>query len=69
MENLATENKDTYAVATEMNAWAIGKQELKATRTWPYNTEMLRTIFISIMTPLVVGLSRLVAALLASGGF
>ena len=56
-------------MATEMNALAIGKQELKATRTWPYNTEMLRTIFISIITPLVVGLSWVVAAWLAGGGF
>ena len=68
LENLITENEDAYAVATQMNALAIAKQELKATRTWPYNTEMLRTLFISIMTQIAVGLSRLVAALLASGG-
>ena len=64
-----SDNQETLAVATEMNALAIGKQEIKAARTWPYNTEMLRTLSISILTPLAVGLSRLVAAFLAGGGF
>jgi hypothetical protein len=69
LRQLAASNQDTHFAATELNAWAVAKQEIKATRTWPYNTEMLRTLFISIMMPLAVGISRLVAALLASGGF
>ncbi len=66
LEELMTRNQNTYVVATEINALAIVKQELKLTRTWPYNTEMLRTLFISILTPLVVGLARVAAVLLGS---
>jgi hypothetical protein len=63
LEELIAENRDTYAVATEMNALAISKQELKAVRTWPYNTEMLRTIFISILVPLFIATARAAMAL------
>lgn len=69
LEELIAENQDTYAVATELNALAISKQELKAIRTWPYNTEMLRTIFISIVTPLLVAFARVVAVLWDTGRF
>ena len=69
LRDLAAGNQDTHVAATELNAWAVAKQELKLTRTWPYNTEILRTLFISIVVPLIVGLSRLVTALLARGGF
>ena len=68
LRHLAASHQDTHVAATDLNAWSVAKHELKATRTWPYNTEMLRTLFISIMMPLAVGISRLVAALLASGG-
>jgi hypothetical protein len=69
LEALIAENQDTYAVATELNALATSKQELKAIRTWPYNTEMLRTIFISIVTPLVVAIARVATVVLDSGRF
>ena len=69
MEELITANQDTFAVATELNALAISKQELKAIRTWPYNTEMLRTIFISIVTLLLVAFARVIAVLWDTGRF
>lgn len=69
LEELIDQNRDTYAVASELNALATSKQELKAIRTWPYNTEMLRTIFISIVTPLLVALARVVTVLWDSGRF
>jgi hypothetical protein len=62
-------NQDTFAAATELNALAISKQELKTIRTWPYNTEMVRTIFISIVTPLLVAIARVAVVLLDSGRF
>jgi hypothetical protein len=64
LEELSAEDQDTFAVATELNALAISKQQLKAIRTWPYNTEMLRTVFISIVTPFLVAIIGRVAALL-----
>ena len=69
LEELIAEDQDTYAVATELNVLAISKQELKAIRTWPYNTEMVRTIFISIVTPLLVAFARVVAVLWDTGRF
>ena len=63
-----TDHQNTHAAATDVNAWAVAKHELKAARTWPYNTEMLRTLFISIMAPLAVTVSRLAAALFTGGG-
>ena len=67
LEELIAENQDTHAIATELNALATSKQELKALRTWPYNTEMLRTIFISIVTPLLIAIAREAADLLDIG--
>ena len=70
LEELIAENQDTHAVATELNTLAISKQELKAIRTWPYNTQILRTIFISILSPLLVAIiSRVTAFLLDTGRF
>ena len=66
LRELSAGDQDTHVAATELNAWAVAKQELKLTRTWPYNTEMLRTLFISIVTPLIVGLARVAAVLFGS---
>ena len=62
---LDTRGQDTQSVATELNAWAVAKQELMLTRTWPYNTQMLRTLLVSVLMPIVVSLmTRLVIPLL-----
>jgi hypothetical protein len=58
-QELAAEGRDTFAMATQINAIATMRHELKITRTWPYNTEMLRTLFISAVTPLLAALARL----------
>lgn len=68
-EELLSTSGDTHVVATEINALATVKQEVKRTRTWPYNTEMLRTLVISVLTPIAVGLSRLIPILLAGDLF
>jgi hypothetical protein len=65
-QELIAEERDTLAVATQINAMAAIKQELRAARTWPYNTEMLRTLFISVLAPLFAGLARLAESLLRS---
>jgi len=64
LEELTAEDQDTHAVATEMNALAISKQQLKTIRTWPYNTELLRTILVSIVTPFLAAIIGRVAAVL-----
>ena len=68
LEELISQNLDTHAVATELNALATSKRELKTIRTWPYNTEMLRTILISVVTPpLFTIIGRVAAGVLSAG--
>jgi hypothetical protein len=46
------ERQDPGQVAAEFNALAAYEQRLAGTRTWPYNTSMLRTLFVSFLVPL-----------------
>ena len=69
LETLAAEGADTQPMATEVQAWLTLERRLKQTRTWPYDTEMLRTLFISVLTPLLVAIARSVGAYLTEGRF
>lgn len=61
------QNESTLTLYTRINAWTAMENRLKLTRTWPYDTEMLRTLFITILTPIAVALARIIAVLLTSG--
>ena len=65
LEKETNAGNDVQSVAFEIEAWMTMEQRLKLTRTWPYNTEMLRTLFISILTPLFLAGARVVTTLLA----
>jgi hypothetical protein len=67
LETLTADKADTHDTATELQAWLALEQRLKQTRTWPYDTEMLRTLFLSVLTPLFVAISRVVGTLLTEG--
>ena len=69
LETLAAEGADTQQVATEVQAWLTLEQRLKQTRTWPHDTEMLRTLFLSVLTPLFVAIARTVGTYLTEGHF
>ncbi|MCC6169430.1 MAG: hypothetical protein IT329_19570 [Caldilineaceae bacterium] len=69
LETLAGERADTQRAATEVQAWLTLEQRLKQTRTWPYDTEMLRTLFLSVLTPLFVATARVVGVYLTEGHF
>ncbi len=58
------DNRDTLAVATELNALVAAQQQLRETRTWPFDTAMVSTLSIAVLTPLFVGLARIIASLL-----
>jgi hypothetical protein len=66
LQDAAAEALDTQAAATELTAWTAAKQELRTARTWPYNTEMLRTLVVTGLVPLAVGLARVAAAWFAA---
>jgi hypothetical protein len=63
LQEYSSSGEDTHLIAAEINAWAVFKQQVKEARAWPYNTEMLRTLFVSVLTPLIIGLARIIALL------
>jgi hypothetical protein len=69
LETLAAEGADTQPVATELQAWLTLEQRLKQTRTWPHDTEMVRTLFLSVLTPLFVAIARVTGIYLTEGHF
>jgi hypothetical protein len=61
----AQDGQAAQAAAAEMNVWFACKERLAKTRTWPYNTEIIRTLLISTLMPVgVAALRRLGTALL-----
>jgi hypothetical protein len=69
LETLAGSTAETQPLATEMQAWLALEQRLKQTRTWPYDTEMLRNLFLSVLTPLFVAIARVVGIYVTEGHF
>lgn len=69
LETPTADGADTQRMATEMQAWLMLEQRLKQTRTWPYDTEILRTLFLSVLTPLFVAIARVVGTYLTEGHF
>jgi hypothetical protein len=57
---------DTH-LAIEFQTRIMQEQRLKQTRTWPYDTEMLRILFISVLTPLFLAISRAITTLITEG--
>lgn len=48
-------------LAAEYSALVTYEEQLRKTLTWPYNTTMIRAIFITVLAPLLMrGLSDLV---------
>jgi hypothetical protein len=53
-------NIDTEIIPAEINALAEYEKHLQETRTWPYNTAMLRTLFFSILIPVGTLIGRII---------
>ena len=51
-------------MATALNALVAAKDQLRKTRTWPFNTETLSTLSVAVLMPLFVGLARFLAMFL-----
>ena len=64
---LREQDKSTTEVESKITAWAMLEDRLKVTRTWPYNTEMLRRLVLTVLTPIAVGICKIVGVLIASG--
>ena len=64
---LKAQDENSAEAESEVHTWTVLEKRLQATRTWPYNTEMLRTFVITVLTPIAVGLSKIAGVLLTSG--
>jgi hypothetical protein len=64
--HLLEHNQATDNLPNEINALAVYEKQLKETRTWPYNTTMLRTLFFSVMIPVGTLLGRIIVEALAN---
>jgi hypothetical protein len=54
------------ATAEELNAWIAMEKRLEETRTWPYNTSMLRVLFLSVLIPVGAELIKVVYEVMLS---
>jgi hypothetical protein len=54
------QNQPTGTLAADLNALVIYEGRLKESRTWPYNTAMIRTLVLSVLAPLAPVVARLV---------
>lgn len=66
-EEQATRGAETQALSHEIQAILTLEQRLRLVPTWPYTVEMLRTLLLSALTPLLVAASRLVTFRLTGG--
>jgi hypothetical protein len=55
------EGQDCGPLPGEIVALTAFESRLQATHTWPYNTDMLRTLFFSVLVPGGAMVARLVA--------
>ncbi|MEZ4557228.1 MAG: hypothetical protein R2854_12400 [Caldilineaceae bacterium] len=53
-------------LAADITAWTAYQRALNETRTWPYNTRLLRTLTITVLSPLALGAARLIGILLTA---
>lgn len=54
------DNLDAGGLAAEISALAAYDQRLQMVRTWPYNTAMLRALFVSTLVPAITTVARLI---------
>lgn len=56
--------ESTGTLGAEINALVAYEKRVQATSTWPYNTAMLRTLFFSVIFPVVAALVRILGDVL-----
>lgn len=58
------QSERTGSLGADINALVAYEARLKAARTWPYNTSMLRTLFVSVVIPGGAALAQAISELL-----
>jgi hypothetical protein len=65
LEDLAADSKDLGILPTRLNLWKEYEGRVRAVKTWPFDLGMLRTFFLSVLTPVGVSfLQRLMSQFL-----
>jgi len=64
MVHLMEQGEESTAAAQRIQALAAYESRLLQARTWPYNTTMLRTVFMSVLIPGGTMIGRILAGLL-----
>jgi hypothetical protein len=59
------ENQPIEELSTQISTLTLYEQRIQGTRSWPYNTAQLRTLFVSVIVPLATFLARRVGELIA----
>jgi hypothetical protein len=67
LEELTSCGNDTQPVSAEIQVLISLEQRLRLVPTWPYTIDMLRTLFFSSSTPVVVAGTRLIGTLISEG--
>ena len=63
--DLRENDTPTGNLPVEINALAAYQEQLRLTRTWPYNTSMIRTLFFSVLIPVGTLIGRIVVEALS----
>jgi hypothetical protein len=58
LQTRSESNQDVREISTELDLWTKYELRLKDARTWPYNTAMLRTLFLSVLLPAIASLAQ-----------
>jgi hypothetical protein len=60
--------EDTGRLGAEINGLAAYEKRVQAARTWPYNTTMLRTLFVSVVIPAGAAAAQAIFEVVTKGG-
>jgi hypothetical protein len=61
--------EDTGNLGAEINGLVEYEKRVQVTRTWPYNTTMLRTLFVSVIIPAGAAAVQGIFEVVSKGGF
>jgi hypothetical protein len=53
-------------ISVRLNLWLRYEDRVKKARTWPYNTPMIRTLFVSVLVPAIVSVIQRAIAIVLS---
>jgi hypothetical protein len=60
--------EDTGRLGAEINGLVAYEKRVQAARTWPYNTTMLRTLFVSVVIPAGAAAAQAIFEVVTKGG-